>query len=91
MAYFSSHFYSGIIACNQFDKCLRNLDYHPASWDAIAVIEEFNQYDTSFSKNIDPCLIPHNKAFWGPSYFFTDTKDYKNAPESANVAARKDN
>ena len=54
------------------------------------MVEGFNQYDESFSKGVDPSLIPHSKEFWGPSYFFADIKDYDKAQESSNLAARKD-
>jgi hypothetical protein len=54
------------------------------------VVEEFSQYDSSFNNGQDPGIIPHDEKFWGPSYFFSNLADYKNAPESSNKACEKD-
>ena len=40
-----------------------------AKWDSFAVIEEFFQLDPSYARGVDPHLIPHDEAHWGPSYF----------------------
>jgi hypothetical protein len=61
VAYFSAQFKLGLEACTNFEESLRKLDYHPASWDAIAVVEEFSQFDNSFCKSEDPGLIPHDQ------------------------------
>ena len=67
---FGDNFLTDIYATYEFDKKLKE-QKSLASWETIAVVEEFLHHEPKFSRGIPANLIPHNEDYWGPYYFYT--------------------
>ena len=73
VCYFGDHLFSDVTATNIYNELL-TMHKRPASWQAIAVIEEMTLVDTSLEQGVPAHLIPPSPVFWGPSYFSDNVK-----------------
>jgi hypothetical protein len=72
VAYFGSNYFHDIFPVADLNRRLKG-DGSLATWDAIAVIEEFAFLDKDLEEGKDPHLIQPDEKYWGPSYFFDQT------------------
>lgn len=82
IAYFGSHILNDIQATHDLNKVLKETEASKAKWHPIAVVEEFDMLDSSFSQGVSPDLVPFDQKIWGggglwqpkhcPRYFFDE-------------------
>ena len=73
VCYFGDHLFSDVTATHFFNQLLQKQE-SPATWTAIAVIEEMTLVDKTLEQGHAANLIAPDAAFWGENYFCDTVK-----------------